>query len=156
MPTVICALGHREAVMEARSYGIAPSDMIMASGVHRLRGLLGFSVLVVEGFTSRRDAVEVWHELRHRAEYSRSGPVGGPVLPFRPPPFTVLYRADVAQAVVEALTRLLEPFATGDPPMVPLAAAAAVAGDLIERHTTRNANMPGGGDGTPEPRAVST
>ncbi|MBO2461155.1 hypothetical protein [Actinomadura violacea] len=155
MRTVICAPGHRQAVTEARSHGVAPDDMIMASGVHRLRGLLGFSVLVVEGFTSRRDAVEVWQVLRHRAECSRSGPVGGPVLPFCPPPFTVLYRADVAPAAVEALARLLDPFATGNPPMVPLAAAAAVAGDLIERHTIRNASMAGGGDGTPEPRAVS-
>ncbi|WP_141575901.1 hypothetical protein [Actinomadura sp. WMMA1423] len=151
---MVCAPGYREGVREARTHGIPHDALIMAGGVHRLRGLLGFNVLVVEGFSQRHDAIETWALLLQRAERSRASSAGNLVLPFWPPPHTHLYRADVDDGAVYALTRLLEPFATGTPPMVPLNVAATVAADLLERHTVRTA-QPGGGDGEPRPGAAA-
>lgn len=147
MRTVICAPRDRAGVMEARSRGIPRGDIVLAGSVHRLRGLLGFSVLVVEGFSGRGDATEIWETLRQRAHRSRAYSAGGPVLPFRPPHDTVLYRADVEPGAVAAATSLLEPFATGSPPMVPLDAAAILVADLLERHILRNTAGAGDGDG---------
>ncbi|MGI5201667.1 hypothetical protein ACQEU6_08805 [Spirillospora sp. CA-108201] len=145
---MVCAPGHSEGIREARTHGIPNDALIMADGVHRLRGLLGFNVLVVEGFSQRHDAIETWELLLQRAERSRASSAGNLVLPFWPPPHTHLYRADVDEGAVYALTCLLEPFATGGPPMVPLNVAATTAADLLERHTIRTAQS-GGGDGTP-------